>query len=43
MTNLDLTHSFVLVSFVGLLGMLVTNIDFDLIVATPMRNLLRLI
>ena len=32
------THSFVSISFVGLLGMLVTSVNFDLIVATPMRD-----
>ena len=32
------THSFVLVSFVGLLGMPIASMDFDLIVATPMRD-----
>ena len=30
------THTFVSVSFVSLLGMLVPSMDFDLIVATPM-------
>ena len=30
------THSFVSISFVGLLGMHVACMDFDLIVATPM-------
>ena len=29
-------HSFVLVSFASLLGMLVVSIDFDLIIASPM-------
>ena len=33
----DSTHSFVSVSFVGLLGMLVASMYFDLVVATPMR------
>ena len=32
------THSFVSISFVGLLGIHVYSIDFDLIVATPMRD-----
>ena len=30
------THSFVSICFVGLLGMPVANMDFDLIAATPM-------
>ena len=30
------THSFVSISFVGLLGMLVGSLNFDLIDATPM-------
>ena len=32
------THSFVSVSFVALLGILVASMDFDLIVATPVGN-----
>ena len=36
--NLGSTHSFVSVSFVGLLDMHVTTLDFDLIVATPMGD-----
>ena len=32
------THSFVSVSFAGLLGLPVASMDFDLIVATPMRD-----
>ncbi|RVW18432.1 Transposon Ty3-G Gag-Pol polyprotein [Vitis vinifera] len=32
------THSFVSVSFAGLLGLLVASMDFDLIVATPVRD-----
>ena len=31
------THSFVSISFAGLLGMLVGSLDFDLIVTIPMR------
>ena len=36
--DLGLTHSFVSVSFAGLLDMHVTTLDFDLIVATPMGD-----
>ena len=36
MTNPNSMHSFVLVSFASLLGMLVVSIDFDLIIASPM-------
>ena len=36
MTNSSSTCFFILVSFVGLLGMLITIINFDLIVATPL-------
>ena len=32
------THSFVSVSFVGLLGMLIDNMNFDLFVATPLGD-----
>ena len=32
------THFFVSVSFTGLLGMLIDNMDFDLFVATPLRD-----
>ena len=38
MIDVGSTHSFVLVSFVGLLGMPIASMDFDLIVATPMRD-----
>ena len=34
--NPGLTHSFVLISFAGLLGMHISTMDFDLIVATLM-------
>ena len=37
------THSFVFVSFAGLLGMPIDNMDFDLFVATPLEILLWLI
>ena len=30
------THYFILVSFIGLLGMLIASLDFDLIVGTPL-------
>ena len=33
-----LTHSFVSISFAGLLDIYVTTLDFDLIVATPMGD-----
>ena len=32
------THSFVSVSFAGLLGMPIDNMNFDLFVATPLRD-----
>ena len=32
------THSFIFVSFTGLLGMSIDNIDFDLFVATPLGD-----
>ena len=32
------THSFVSISFAGLLDMYISTMDFDLIVATPMRD-----
>ena len=32
------THSFILVSFAGLLGMLVASMHFDLIIATPIGD-----
>ena len=32
------THSFVSVSFSGLLGMPIDNMDFDLFVATPLGD-----
>ena len=37
------THSFVSVSFTGLLGMPIDNIDFDLFVATTLGDFLWLI
>ena len=36
--DLGSTHSFVLISFAGLLGMHIFAMDFDLIVATPMGD-----
>ena len=32
------THSFVFVSFVGLLGMSIDNMDFDLFITTPLGD-----
>ena len=37
------THSFISISFVGLLGMSIENMDFDLFVATHLEILLWLI
>ena len=34
----DSMHSFVFVSFAGLLGMSIDNMDFDLFVATPLGD-----
>ena len=36
--DLGLKHYFVSISFVGLLGMPVASMDFDLIIATPMGD-----
>ena len=36
--DLGSTHSFVSVSFAGLLGMPIDNMDFDLFVATPLGD-----
>ena len=36
--DLGSTHSFVSISFVGLLGMSIDNINFDLFVATPLGD-----
>ena len=36
--DLGSTHSLVSISFVGLLGMHISTMEFDLIVATPMRD-----
>ena len=36
--NLGSTHYFVSVSFASLLGMPINNMDFDLFVATPLRD-----
>lgn len=38
MTNPGSTHSFILISYNGLLGISVASMDFDLIVATPMGD-----
>ena len=38
MANHGSTYSFVSTSFVGILDMLVGSLDFDLIVAIPMRH-----